>query len=252
MIVIKTPEEIKKMRIAGKILSSIVKEIIALANVGVNLKSLDETAKRLILQAGAQPAFLGYCPYGAKKPYPSSICTSVNEVVVHSVPNNYKLKSGDILKLDFGVRYDGYHADAAWTIPIGKISPLAQKLIETTSNALKLAVKQCKTSKTLGDIGFTISSYVRRRGFRIVQGLTGHGIGKELHEDPSVYNYGQKGKGIKLEAGMVLAIEPMVSAGSPQIIQLKDDSYATADGSLSAHFEHTVVITENGPEVLTE
>ncbi len=240
------------MRIAGKILVSVAKEVVAAAKDGTRLKDLDILARDLIRKAGGEPAFLGYRPYGAKKAYPSSICASINDVIVHGIPGQYKLKSSDILKLDFGVRYEGYYADAAWTVPIGKISAEAVKLIETTRNALKLAVKQCKTGKTLGDIGFAIQDYVKKHGFKVVQGLTGHGIGKELHEDPSVYNDGQKGKGLKLEPGMVLAIEPMVSVGSPQIVQLKDDSYATVDGSLSAHFEHTVAITENGPEVLTE
>ena len=251
MISIKNSEELKKMRVAGKILASVAKEVIAMAGVGVNLRTLDQAAKSLIMKAGGEPAFLGYKPYGAAKPYPCSICASVNEVVVHGVPRAYKLKSGDLLKLDFGVKYQGYHADAAWTIPIGKVSPTAVKLIETTRNALIVAVKQCKTGHTLGDLGFAIQNYVEKHGFKVVKGLTGHGIGRELHEDPSVYNDGQKGKGIKLEAGMVLAIEPMVSAGKADIVQLDDDSYATEDGSLSAHFEHTVVITDNGPEILT-
>lgn len=252
MILIKTSEELKKMRIAGKILASVAKEIIAKAETGITLKSLDDAARKLIYKAGAKPAFLGYQPYGAKNPYPCTLCASVNEVVVHGVPGGYKLKSGDLLKLDFGVVYDGYHADAAWTIPVGKITPLAVKLIETTRNALRLAVKQCKTGKTLGDIGYTIKNYVEKHGFKIIKGLTGHGIGKDLHEDPEVYNEGQGGKGIELRPGMVLAIEPMVSDGSPRVIQSKDDSWSTADGGLSAHFEHTVVITKSGPEILTD
>lgn len=251
MISIKTPEELKKMRVAGKILSSVAKEVLAMADVGVRLKTLDDQTRKLIYQAGARPAFLGYKPYGAAKPYPCSVCASVNDVVVHGVPGSYKLRSGDLLKLDFGVIYDGYHADAAWTIPIGKISTQAGKLIETTKNALRLAVKQCKTNKTLGDIGYVIKNYVEKHGFKIIKGLTGHGIGKDLHEDPEVYNEGQKGSGIELKQGMVLAIEPMVSVSSPHVKQLSDDSWATADGSLSAHFEHTVAITADKPEALT-
>lgn len=251
MISIKTDGELKKMWVAGKILSSVAKEIIAKTEAGITLKSLDDTARKLIYKAGAKPAFLGYQPHGAKKPYPCTVCASVNEVVVHGVPGGYKLKSGDLLKLDFGVIYDGYHADAAWTIPIGEVSDQAEKLIETTRNALHLAVKQCKTGKNLGDIGYTIKNYVEKHGFKVIKGLTGHGIGKDLHEEPEIYNEGQKGQGIELQPGMVLAIEPMVSTGSSRVIQLKDDSWATADGSLSAHFEHTVAITDAGSEVLT-
>jgi methionyl aminopeptidase len=171
--------------------------------------------------------------------------------VVHGVPNNYALKSGDILKLDFGVNYEGWNADAAWTIAIGNASEAANKLIKVTEKALFDGIKQMRAGRHLGDVGWAISRAVNKHGFRVVEGLTGHGIGREIHEDPSVFNEGKKGSGLLLKTGMVLAIEPMVSAGSPKIIQLKDESYATADGSLSAHFEHTVAITENGPEILT-
>ena len=246
MIPIKTPEEIDIMRHGGKISAGALAEVLKNIKPGIKLSELDKIAETYILAQGAT------CGFKKVSNYKYATCINVNEGIVHGIPNGYKVKSGDVLKLDFGVSYDGYCADAAWTVPVGEVSPITQKLIETTRNALSLAVKQCKTGKTLGDIGFVIQDYVKKHGFKVVQGLTGHGIGKELHEDPSVYNEGQKGKGLKLAPGMVLAIEPMVSAGSPGIIQLKDDSYATADGSLSAHFEHTVAITEKGPEILTK
>ena len=249
---IKRPEEIKKIAAAGKILAAAAKELLKIADVDVSLTKLDQFARNFIIKAGAQPAFLGYHPYGAKKPYPNSICTSVNEIIVHGLPTERKLKSGDLLKLDFGVIYDGYYADAAWTLGIGNISPITQKLIATTRKALEIAIKECIPGKTLGDIGYAINSFVKKNKFKVLKGLTGHGIGKELHEEPTVFNDGRKGSGLKLKPGMVLAIEPMVSAGSDQIIQLPDDSYATADNSLSAHFEHTIVITDKEPLILTQ
>ena len=249
---IKTPEQIKMIGIAGKILANVAKKIKLEVKKGVTLKTLDSLAYKLIVEAGAKPAFLGYHPYGAQRPYPASICASLNEVVVHGVPTSYKLKDGDLLKLDFGVDYQGYIADAAFSIGVGKISDLARDLMSVTEHALLLGIKECKPGKTLGDIGWAINNYVTKRGFKVVKGLTGHGVGLELHEDPPVFNEGQKNTGLKLKEGMVLALEPMVSAGDPYLFQLPDDSYATRDKSLTAHFEHTVVITDKGPEVLTK
>ncbi len=251
MVTIKTKEEIAKIRMAGQILAKVAKVVLAEAKEGVNLKELDTLAKKLITKAGGRPAFLGYKPYGVGKPYPCTICTSLNEVIVHGVPVNYKLKRGDVLKLDFGVIYDGFYADAAWTIGIGQIPPAAQKLLKTTEKALFEGIKQVKPGNHLGDIGWAISSAVKKGGFKVVEGLTGHGVGRELHEDPSVFNEGQKGKGLELKPGMVLALEPMVSAGTSEIVMNDDDSYSTEDGSLSAHFEHTVAITDSGAEILT-
>lgn len=250
-MLLKTKDEIEKIRQAGKILAQVAKTILAQAEIGANLKSLDRLARELIIKAGGRPAFLNYQPYGADKPYAFSICTSLNDVVVHGTPKDYKLKDGDILKLDFGVDYQGYKADAAWTIGIGKISEQAQKLLRVTEKALFDGIKAANAGKHLGDIGNAISGTVKQHGFSVVDGLTGHGIGKELHEDPSVFNEGKKGSGPILKEGLVIAIEPMVSAGSPGIVQIKDESYATADGSLAAHFEHTIALTENGTEILT-
>ena len=251
-MLIKTDEQIKLIRIAGKILASVAQKVKESIKVGVSLKELDQLAEKLIREAGAKPTFLGYQPYGAAKPFPNAVCASLNEVVVHGVPTSYKLKSGDLLKLDFGVTYQGYIADGAFSVGVGKITKTAKDLMEATKNALSVGIKECRAGKTLGDVGWAISHYVESLGFKVVKGLTGHGVGKELHEDPPVFNEGQKNTGLELKPGMVLAIEPMVSAGDPYILQLKDDSYATRDKSLSAHFEHTIVITKGEAEVLTK
>lgn len=252
MIAYRSSEEIEKIAASGKILASVMEEIVKEAKAGVRLKNLDKLAEKLIGESGARPAFLNYKPDGAKHPYRASICTSLNEVVVHGFPSLRALQSGDVLKLDFGVLYDGFYADAAVTILVGSVTPEAQKLAEATRVALKRAIQKAKPGNTLGDIGFEIESTAKRFGFKVIKGLTGHGIGSKLHEDPVIHNYGEKKKGIKLKSGMVLAIEPMFSAGSDEIIQLKDESWATKDGSLSAHFEHTVVITEREPIIFTE
>jgi methionyl aminopeptidase len=250
-VLIKTQEQIKKIKISGKILASVAKELKKNVVEGVMLKDLDLLARKLIREAGAEPAFLGYQPHGADHPFPASICASLNEVVVHGIPNKYKLRSGDILKLDFGVSYQGFITDSAFTIGVGKISAEAQKLMDVTKHSLMLGIKECRPGKTLGDIGWAINDYVQRNGFKVVKGLCGHGVGIELHEEPSVFNEGKKNTGMELKPGMVLALEPMVSAGDPYIVQTEQESYATRDGSLSAHYEHTVVITERNPEILT-
>lgn len=251
MVTIKTPNEIAIMTKAGAILRMVIQHISAKAKKGVSLQELDVEARAMIERLGAEPAFLGYQPHGAKKAYPATICASVNAVAVHAVPTDYVLNEGDIVALDFGAKLDGYYTDAAVTIGIGKITAVAQKLIDTTKKALIVGIKKAKPGNHLGDIGYAISDYIVSRGFSVLEGLTGHGIGKELHEDPHVWNVGRPGEGLELQAGMVIAIEPMTAVGSGKILQLKDDSYVTADGSLSAHFEHTVAITESGPKILT-
>jgi len=252
MSLIKTKAQIELVRESGKILAAVLRKLKTVASVGVSLNELDKLAHDLILDYGGKPAFLGYRPYGARVPYPKTLCASVNDVIVHGVPSNYELKSGDILKLDLGVDYHGGISDSAITVPIGKVSKEALALIKTTHEALNEAIRFATPKHTLGDIGHAVERALNTRNFKVVDGLTGHGVGIELHEDPVIYNYGEPGSGMKLRAGMVLAIEPMSSLSTSQIKQLKDDSYATADGSLSAHFEHTVLITEGKPEVLTE
>jgi len=252
MIKLKTPEQIEKIARSGKILSEVFQKTIEEAKIGTSLKRLDDLAYQLIKKAGAEPAFLGYKPSGAKHPYSATICASINDIIVHGFPTDYKLKNGDILKLDFGVKYEGFYSDAAVTIGIGAISKEAENLIKAAENALNEAIKIIKIGNTLGDIGFAISQTAKKYGVKAIKELTGHGVGLKLHEDPTIYNYGEKGKGIKLKPGMVLAVEPMFAISTDKIIQKKDESWATADGSLSAHFEHTVAITEKGVEILTK
>ncbi len=249
---LKTKSEIEIMAEGGKILAQVRDRLAREAKEGVSLIELDELAEKLIREAGAVPAFLGYKPGGADKPYSASICTSVNEVVVHGLPTKYKLKSGDVLKIDLGVLHKSFYTDTSVTVGIGQISPEARKLISATKKALELAIENCQLGKTLGDVGFIINKYARSQRFKVIKGLTGHGIGKNLHENPIVFNEGREGVGPKIVPGMVLAIEPMLSAGDAEIVQLEDESYATRDSSLSAQFEHTVAITENGPYILTK
>lgn len=249
---LKSPQEIEVMAESGRILAEVMKKILPEIEEGRILNDLDKQIESLIRKAGAKPAFLNYKPEGAKHPYGASICTSLNDVIVHGFPTEYKLKSGDVFKLDFGVLHKGFFTDAAVTILIGETSVLAKKLVEATREALNRAIKKCKPGNTLGDIGYEIETTAKKYGVKPVKGLTGHGIGRRLHEEPSIHNYGKKGEGMKLEPGMVLALEPMFALGTDRIIQKKDESWATADGGLSAHFEHTVAITDSEPWVLTK
>jgi len=252
MINLKSPQEIKKIATAGRILAKVLKAVVKEAKIGTQLSQLNKLAYQLTKKEGAQPAFLGYQPDGASRSFGASICASVNEIVVHGFPSDYKLQSGDVLKIDFGIEYQGFFADAAVTIGIGNISKEAKHLIKTTQLALKKAVKQARPGKTLGDIGWIIQKTAEDRGLKVIKSLTGHGVGLKLHEEPTIYNFGEKGKGVELKPGMVLAIEPMLAVATEKIIQRPDESWATADGSLSAHFEHTIVITERGAKVLTK
>jgi len=251
MIRLKSKEDIKHLRISGKILSDVLRALQQNAREGTYVSSLDSFARELLKRYKASSAFLGYRPEGTNKAYPAAICASLNDVVVHGVPSRKMLKEGDLLKIDIGVNYKGYITDGAITIPIGKVSKDAKRVLETTKRALAEAVDECRAGKRLGDVGSVIELTAKKNKCSVVKGLTGHGVGFELHEDPVVYNFGKKGTGMIIEEGLVIAIEPMLSVGSPHIIQLSDESYATSDGSLSAHFEHTVAITENGSEVLT-
>ncbi|GEM_PF-12865 len=305
---IKTKEEIEIMAEAGRRLGEILAKLGEEVRLGTRTDALDRKSFQLIREAGCEPAFLNYRPVGAKRPYPATLCVSINDVVVHGVPSKRVIEDGDIVSLDLGLKYKGLYVDAALTVGVGDIdsknedtapqavryrnssvanppslptppkqlqlrrpeklrkgsphsvfSPQAarywaeekKKLIVAARNALEAGIKQAVPGKTLGDIGFTIEKFVKAERFSIVEGLTGHGIGRELHEEPVVQNFGKPGKGERLKAGMVIAIEPMISMGGGKIKQLEDESFATADGSLSAHFEHTVAITENGPRVLT-
>lgn len=248
---VKSPEQIKKIRQSAKILAATLRLLKERVAPGVNLKELEEFAREFIENQGGTPAFLGYKPAGAKTAYPAALCTSVNEVVVHGQPHDYVLKEGDILKLDLGVNWQGGISDAAITVPVGKISEKDTKLINTTRDALMAGIQQARAGKSTGDIGHAIETVIEGAGAKVIDGLTGHGVGLEVHEEPSVFNFGEPGEGVKLEEGMVLAIEPMVSLNESRVEQLDDDSYATVDGSNSAHFEHTILITKGSPEILT-
>lgn len=240
------------MREAGKKLARVLAALTEEVRTGMKTSDLDVRAQELIKAEGARPAFLGYRPSGADKPFPATICVSINETVVHGQPSDYVIKEGDLVKLDLGLIHRGFYSDAAVTIKAGEVSEKAAKLTWVTEEALKKGIAAAKIGNTLGDLGASIGNFVKENGFEVVKTLTGHGIGRELHEDPYVFNFGRPGEGEELKEGMVLALEPMVTAGGARVRQLKDDSFITADGSLAAHFEHTVAITKNGPEILTK
>ncbi len=251
-MIIRNEKDLEGLRASGKILTDVLLALRAKVKVGVVLLELEELAKKMVKEAGATSAFLNYKSEGSSHPYNFNICASVNDQVVHGEPTGYALQSGDVLKLDFGVVYKGYITDSALTVAVGNVIPEVKKLLKTTEEALRLGIAEARNGNTLGDIGWAIENHVETNGLSIIAGLTGHGVGLKLHEEPSVYNYGRKGEGMKLKEGMVLAIEPMVSSGTSQIRQNKsDESYSTKDGSMSAHFEKTIVITNNGPEILT-
>lgn len=251
-MVIRNEKDLEGLRVSGKILIDILLTLRAKVKVGVVLLELEELAKKMLKEAGATSAFLNYKSEGSSHPYGFSICASVNDQVVHGEPTSYALQSGDVLKLDFGVVYKGYITDSALTVAVGNATAGVKKLLKTTEEALKLGIAEARKGNALGDIGWAIENHVETNGLSVIAGLTGHGVGLKLHEEPSVYNYGRKGEGMKLKEGLVLAIEPMVSSGTSQIRQNKsDESYSTKDGSMSAHFEKTIVITNNGPEILT-
>ncbi|MEX2054317.1 MAG: type I methionyl aminopeptidase [Candidatus Colwellbacteria bacterium] len=249
---VKTAAEIKRIRQSSRILANTLRRLESMAHPGVDLRDLEAFARAAIKEHGGKPAFLGYRPTGAGSPFPFALCTSLNEVIVHGVPRPYKLKEGDILKLDLGVNWKEGISDSALTVPVGKISKEDAHLIELTREALAKGIAQARPGKMTGDIGHAIESTVTKGGGYIVDGLSGHGVGNALHEEPSIFNYGTPGEGVPLVPGIIIAIEPMISLTTSKVDQLDDDSYVTADGSNSAHFEHTVLITEKGNEVLTK
>jgi len=247
MITIKTQEEIKIMAEGGRILASIIKEIEKQAVPGITTKELDRAAEALILKHGAKPSFKGY------DGFPYSLCTSVNENIVHGLPSDYALKNGDLLKLDLGILYKGYNTDMAVTLAVGEVSFETKRLINVTKKSLRLAIKKVKIGNTIGDIGNTIQRCVEDQGFGVVKDLCGHGIGKNVHEDPKIPNFGKRRAGPELAEGMVICIEPMVTMGDWHLRKADDGyGYATKDNSLTAHFEHTIVVIKSGPLVLTE
>ena len=247
MISIKSTSEIEKMRAAGKILSGTFKELEKHIQPGITTKELDKIAYDYILSQGAKPSFLNYGGF------PGSICASVNDVVIHGIPNNTKIKEGDIISLDIGVLLNGYHSDAARTYPVGNISDEAKRLIEVTKQSFFEGMKYLRHGERLFSVSATIQDYVESHGYSVVRGYCGHGIGKQLHEDPEIPNYGSFGHGIRLCKGMTVAVEPMVNQGQFETKVLSDGwTVKTKDGKLACHYENTVLITDGNPEILTE
>lgn len=251
-VTIKTAEEIEILREGGRRLSRILNQVAASVKAGMTKIEIDKMAEDLILLGGDIPAFKNYKPGSARKAFPAVICISVNEEVVHGIPNDYKLKEGDIVGLDLGIKHRGLFTDMAVTVGIGKIDKTAERLMEVTSQALEVGIMAAVGGATTGDIGYAIESFVKPYKFGIVRELSGHGVGHHIHEDPYVPNYGRRGSGIKLKPGMVLALEPMINEGREGIILGRDNfTYSTEDGRRSAHFEKTILITDGKPEILT-
>jgi methionyl aminopeptidase len=253
MIIIKTESEIARLKKGGPILARILQQVAKEVKPGITTGELNEYAHKLIIEAGCTPAFLNYKPEGADRPYPASLITSVNSEVVHGIPGEKILKEGDTIALDLGLNYEGVFLDHAITVPVGEIGSKDKQLLSITKSALDEGIAAIVPGSTVGDIGYAVESFVKPYRLGIVRGLSGHGVGRAIHEDPYIPNYGKKGKGDKLVPGMVIAIEPMITRGAEDVIQMKDGyTLKTIDNSRSAHFEHTVLIKEDGyPEVLT-
>jgi methionyl aminopeptidase len=246
VIIKKSPEEIERMAAAGVILVKTLNLLAGKVRPGVTTRELDQAAEKFIRSQGAEPAFKGY------RGFPGSICASPNSMIVHGIPGAYRLDRGDIISIDVGVIRDGWVADAARTFAVGPISPVAHKLLAVTEESLHLAVDQCVAGNRLGDVSHAVQEHVEAAGLSIVRTLVGHGIGRSMHEEPQIPNYGNPGTGVLLEEGMVLAVEPMVTAGR-HAVRVGDDHWAiySQDGSLAAHFEFTIAITADGPRILT-
>jgi methionyl aminopeptidase len=246
VIIKKSADEIERMAAAGAILVKTMNLLAGKIRPGVSTRDLDQAAEKFIRSQGAEPAFKGY------RGFPGSICASPNSMIVHGIPGPYQLARGDILSVDIGVILDGWVADAARTFPVGPVTPIATKLLKVTEESLHLAVGQCRAGNRLGDLSHAVQEHVEAAGFSIVRTLVGHGIGRSMHEEPQIPNYGQAGTGVPLEEGMVLAVEPMVNAGR-HAVRMGDDHWAiySQDGSLAAHFEFTIAITADGPRILT-
>ncbi|MBZ1348677.1 MAG: type I methionyl aminopeptidase [Candidatus Liptonbacteria bacterium] len=251
MVLLKNKKEIDGIRKSGRILSLVLKKLRKAAKIGVSLIELDKLAAEIIKSKKAESAFLYYRPLGSRYGFPGHICLSLNETVVHGIPDDYVLKDRDLLKIDVGIKYKGLISDAATTLIIGSASSDVCRLIKATKQALTAGIKVLKIGNQLGDVGAAIEKVARKNRVNVIRGLGGHGVGFYPHEEPMVYNFGEKGKGMTLVEGMVIALEPMFSLGSSIILELDDGSFITSDRSLSAHFEHTIAVTKSGPKVLT-
>jgi methionyl aminopeptidase len=253
-MIAKTQNEIEGLRTAGKLLAEVLDELSQLVEPGITTASLDVAAERAIRSRGAMPAFLGYRPEGARVPFPAVLCVSVNEEIVHGIPlESRELIDGDIVTLDLGLSHGGFFVDSAVTLAVGECDARDRMLLDATREALAAAIAAAVVGGHFGDIGAAVEEIARRRKVSIVEDLGGHAVGRAVHEQPFIANFGRKGKGIEIVEGMVLALEPMFSLGSPRIVLDEEDqwTYRTADGSRAAHFEHTILVTENGPEILT-
>ena len=247
MGLIKTTEEIAKMRAGGRILAEVLNLAAGKIKPGIKTKDLENFVEQELSKRGAEPAFKNF------QGYPAALCVSLNDQIVHGIPGERAIKKGDLISLDLGVRYQGMYTDAALSRTVVKGSREAQSLIEITAKSLEAAIAEVKPGNTLGDIGAAIENQARRGGFNVIRDLVGHGVGHRVHEEPQIPNFGHPGQGMKLKPGMTLAIEPMLTSGRPEIKCLADGwTYVTADGSLNAHFEHTVLVTPNGREILTD
>ncbi|MBT4723060.1 type I methionyl aminopeptidase [Candidatus Falkowbacteria bacterium] len=254
MSLIKSEAEIKQLREGGKILSSVLKKVAKQAKAGVTTNELNDLAERLILMAGGEPSFKGYGE--SNNPYPATLCTSVNDEIVHGIPSDYILQKGDIVSLDVGMKYpreNGLYTDMSVTVPIGKIDRSTKNLIKVTKQSLDIWLKNIKAGKNLNDIAKLVQNYIEINGFSVVRDLVGHGVGHDVHEEPQIPNYDSPHFDLELKEGMVLALEPMVCLGDYRIREKRDGwTYATLDGSLSAHFEHTIAVTKGGCVVITK
>ncbi len=253
MILLKSEEEIVKIKAAGKVVHEALQAMKAAIVPGTSTTyDLEKAAVEVMGKYGADSAFLGYAPHG-HPPYPAYTCISVNNEVVHGIPGRRVLVEGDIVSCDVGVKLNGYFGDSAWTFPVGKISPVADRLLKVTEESLYKGISKLRAGVRLGDVGFVVERHAKQAGFSVVREMVGHGVGRHLHEDPQVPNYGRPGTGIVLREGMTIAIEPMVNLGRGDIRSLEDDwTIVTTDGKLSAHFEHTVAITKSGATILTQ
>ena len=246
MITLRSPREIDAMRRSGKITAKVLEQLIASAKPGMTTADIDVLAEEGIRNLGGVPTFKGY------RGYPASVCTSVNDRVVHGIPGPEVLRDGDLLSIDLGTTLDGYVSDSAVTVAIGEISPEARRLLKVTQECLMLGIEAIRAGNRIGDIGFAVQQHAEANGYGVVRELVGHGVGTEMHEDPQVPNYGRPGTGVKLRAGMVLAVEPMITQGDRDVKILEDGwTVVTTDGKLAAHFEHTIALTEGGPKILT-
>lgn len=252
MITIKSEYEIAHMRRAGKILAETLQELRHSVKSGTPAFQLENKARELIKKSGGRPSFLNYRPAGAKEGFPAALCVSINDEIVHGIPDAKVIREGDLVSLDLGVEIEGYHTDAAITFGVGKVPYLAENLMRATEEALSVGIRHVKAGETVGEIGWAVQGVLEKNKLGVVRELVGHGIGRSVHEDPAIPNYGERGTGTELKAGMTICIEPMATLGSPEVIIAEDGwTYKTADGLLSAHFEHTVLVTNDGYEVLT-